>query len=68
MQKMTVLFADKGKILTDGTAYGTNFYVNEGESTEHIKEMTLDELEALNNSQATEADYLAALERLGVSK
>lgn len=68
MQKMTVLFADEGKILTDGEAYGTSFYVNEGESTAHIKEMALDEVEAFNNSQATEEDYLAALGRLGVSK
>lgn len=63
MNKMIVLFAGEGKVLTDGKVYGTSFYFNEGESTEHIQEMTLEEFKA---SKPTEEDYLDALGRLGV--
>ena len=69
MKEMIAIFADKGKILTDGTNYGTALYVTEQEK-ENVREMTLAEYMALMkegaDGEATEADYIEALGRLGV--
>jgi hypothetical protein len=67
MDKMKVLFADDGKILTDGEIYGTAIYLAEDRDESDFYEITLAEYEArMEEGEATEADYIEALGRLGV--
>lgn len=67
MKKVITLVADYGKVLTDGYEYGTTLNVPEGQSLEHIKEITVEEYSEIKNAEtATIEDYKNALKRFGV--
>lgn len=65
--------ADKGMVLTDGNAFGTMVYLGKYDSVDNWHEITEEEAERLQNietpteEEATEADYISALEDLGVN-
>lgn len=40
MKKRTVLYADEGKVLTDGTTYGKQIYLAEGLDESNFYEIT----------------------------
>lgn len=40
MKKRTIIYADEGKILTDGKEYGKQIYLAEGVSPENFYEIT----------------------------
>jgi hypothetical protein len=64
--------ADEGMVLTDGTAFGVIVYLGNNDSIGNWHEITEEEAERLQNTEtpteteATEADYISALERFGV--
>lgn len=67
MKKVITFVADYGKILTDGSKYGTTLNVPEGESVDNIKELTIEECnELIGKDLATKEDYINALRKLGV--
>ena len=43
MRKMITIYADEGKVLTDGSVYGTTISLAEGESAEKFYEITKEE-------------------------
>jgi hypothetical protein len=51
MKKMITLIADKGKVLTNGTDYGTTISLAEGVSEEDYYEITKEEYESKNEAQ-----------------
>lgn len=51
MKSMTTLYADEGMILTDGENYGTTMQLAEDRTAEGIKEISMDEYEAILKSQ-----------------
>ncbi len=65
--------AREGYVLTDGTTYGTTIHLAEGADASVFREITREEYDAIMDAQqepsedgATEADYIAALEQMGV--
>lgn len=66
--------ADKGMVLTNDTAFGVVVYLGTNDSVDNWHEITKEEAERLQNAEsetpteteATEADYISALEDLGV--
>ena len=42
-----VIYAEEGKILTDGTLYGTQIFLADGVSEDNFHEITLEEYEKL---------------------
>jgi hypothetical protein len=67
----TTIKADNGMTLTNGTAFGSMVYLGKNDSIENWHEITESEAEKLQNTEtteteATEADYISALEDLGV--
>ncbi len=46
MKTRTVIYADEGMILTNGTTYGTQIFLAEGETGEEYTEITKEEYEA----------------------
>ena len=61
-----VLTADEGMVLTDGTTYGKVIYLAEDADPATYYQITEAEFDAIEENQATPADYEAALARLGV--
>ncbi len=67
-----VLKADNGMMLTNGNTFGHTVYLGVGDSVDNWHEITEEEAERLQNietpteNEATEADYISALEDLGV--
>lgn len=65
--------ANEGMVLTDGNAFGTTVYLGKYDSVDNWHEITEAEAERLQNietpteEEATEADYISALEDLGVN-
>lgn len=65
--------ADEGMVLTDGNAFGTTVYLGKYDSVDNWHEITEEEAERLQSietpteEEATEADYISALEDLGVN-
>ena len=47
MKQRTTLFADEGKILTNGTDYGTTIYLAEGADASTYYEIPIEEYEAI---------------------
>ena len=45
MRTRVILYADKGKVLTDGTVYGTQINIAEGMTAEGFREITEEEYE-----------------------
>lgn len=55
MRKMITLYADEGKILTDGEIYGTTISLAEGATAENFYEITKEEYDkTLEVSEVTE--------------
>lgn len=68
MAERKILKASEGHILTNGTVYGTEVWLAEGASGEDFYEITLEEYNAmLDSEEATEADYHEALREMGVN-
>ena len=62
-----ILTADEGMVLTNGTDYGTDIYLAEGTDPAAYRQITEAEYNAIAESElAEDADYEAALARLGV--
>ena len=62
-----VLTADEGMVLTNGTDYGKEIWLAEGADPAAYHQITEAEYNAIVESeQAEDADYEAALARLGV--
>jgi hypothetical protein len=71
MDKMKVLFASSGMVLTDGTNYGTAIYLAEDRAESDFYEITIEEYnrriaEPTEEGELTKADCLEALAMLGV--
>ena len=67
MSNRTVLYADPGMVLTNGTDYGTVVWLAEGADPATYHQIPEAEYNAIVESeQAEAADYEAALARLGV--
>ena len=71
----TTIKADEGMKLTDGNTFGTTVYLGKYDSVDNWHEITEAEAERMQNAEAeapaeteaTEADYINALEDLGVN-
>lgn len=67
MSERKILYADDGKVLTNGTIYGKVIYLAEGADESEYYSITKTEYdEIMNSEQAEEADYIESLERFGV--
>ena len=70
---ITVLKADDGMKLTDGSNFGSVVYLGVNDSENNWREITQTEAERMmeetekSEDEATEADYIAQLQRLGVA-
>ena len=69
----TTIKADEGMKLTNGTTFGDTVYIGKNDSADNWHEITEAEAERLQSdateptdTEATEADYINALEDLGV--
>lgn len=68
-----VLKAEKGMMLTNGETFGKIVCLGVGDSADNWHEITEEEAERLQSietptdDKATEADYISALEDLGVN-
>ena len=67
----TVLLADEGMMLTDGSSFGTTVRLGKDDDGGGWYEITAEEAEKRMNEEttgdeATEADYQAELRRMGV--
>lgn len=55
MKTRTVIYAEEGKVLTDGEIYGVQIFLAEGQSSEDFYEITQEEYDAV---QAKEAEQV----------
>ena len=64
------LTAAEGMTLTNGEAFGKTIWLASGDRPENWWEVTDEEAETMRTDleEAQEADYLAALDKLGVSE
>ena len=63
----TVLLADKGMMLTDGSSFGSVVRLGKESTDSAWYEVTEEEAEKLMNSEeATDEDYQSALREMGV--
>lgn len=66
------IIPDEGKVLTNGTAFGSIVILGKNDRIDNWHEITEEEAERLQNTdtptdtEATETDYINALEELGV--
>ena len=52
MTKRVILYADEGKVLTDGNTYGTEIYIGDSVDENTFKEITQEEYEKILSEQA----------------
>lgn len=69
---ITVLLADEGMVLTDNSSFGTTVRLGKEDNGSKWYEITEEEAEKRMNAEptedeATEADYQAALQEMGVN-
>lgn len=58
MTTRLILYADEGKVLTNGEIYGREIYLAEGLSAEDFYEITEAEFEALSEAEAGQKEDL----------
>ena len=58
MKTRKILYADEGKILTDGTHYGKVIYLAEGADESAYHEITQEEYEAIVAEQEREKEFI----------
>jgi hypothetical protein len=51
MKTRTVLYADDGKVLTNGEIYGTQIFLADGESADDYYEISVEEYEEILRAQ-----------------
>lgn len=56
MKTMLTIFADEGKVLTNGEIFGTVISLAEGESTDKFYEITEEEYEEILKAEAEEKE------------
>ena len=49
MKQRIIIYADEGKVLTNGTTYGTTIFLAEGETADNYYEISIEEYEAMIN-------------------
>ena len=54
MKTRTVIYADEGKVLTDGEIYGVQIFLAEGQTAEEFYEITQDEYEEITKAENPE--------------
>ena len=54
MKTRTVIYADEGKVLTDGEIYGTQIFLAEGQSADNFHEISQQEYDAILAAEAEE--------------
>ena len=54
MKTRTILYADEGKVITDGEIYGETIFLSEGQSEESFSEITKEEYDAILQKEAQE--------------
>ena len=62
MKQMITLYADAGKILTDGEIYGTTISLAEGETIESFYEIPREEYDMMLEEVVNEEDTIPAEE------
>ncbi|MBE6584698.1 MAG: hypothetical protein E7649_06975 [Ruminococcaceae bacterium] len=55
MKIRKILYADEGKVLTDGEIYGSMIYLAEGQSADDFYEISMEEYAAIMENQAKES-------------
>lgn len=56
MKTRKVIYADEGKVLTNGTIYGTRIYLAEGMSADAFYEISAEEYAAIMEKQNAERE------------
>ena len=51
MKTRTVIYADEGKVLTDGEIYGVQIFLAEGQSAKEFHEITQEEYEEITKAE-----------------
>ena len=51
MKERIVIYADEGKVLTNGTTYGTTIFLADGERPEDYHEISVEEYETLTTEE-----------------
>ena len=56
MKIRNILYADEGKVLTDGIIYGTEIYLEEGRNANEFKEITVEEYNEILEAEAEQGE------------
>lgn len=58
MTVRNILYADEGKVLTDGTTYGTEIYLEEGRNADEFREITVEEYNEILEAEAEKLENI----------